>query len=265
MLDKPWLSRSDNRIAHTCPMPVVLLALLAVLMGGFGAPAHAAVGQSDPAWPRFIGWRGCPEPTYPKTVTKGQPAEGARVLIIGDSLTREARPWTSRALRSDGWTPTFRCWGGKRLDWGIAQVRRARELKQLPDTVVIALGTNDMSYIDQNTTRRRVNTILDVIGPKRTVVWVNTHFAGGLAPSRAREAWFNGLLRDQASKRDNLVVLDWAEYARANGIRTRDGIHYRADGSKARAEALRAALAEVLAARGVTQPPRDTPEDLHTD
>jgi len=264
MWGKPWLSRSDNRIAHTWPMPIVLVALLAVLMSGFSIPAHAAVPQSDPAWPRYIGWRGCPEPSYPKTLSRGLPADGARVLVIGDSLTREARPWTNRALRADGWTPTIRCWGGKRLDWGIAQVRRARALKQLPDTVVIALGTNDMSYIDQNTTRRRVNDILDLLGPERTVVWINTHFAGGLAPSRAREAWFNGLLRDQARQRDNLVVLDWAQYARARGIRTRDGVHYRADGSKARAEALRAVLADVLAKRGVTQPPGDTPGDVHT-
>lgn len=194
----------------------------------------------------------------------GLPANGARVLVIGDSLTREARPWTIRALRADGWTPTVRCWGGKRLDWGISQVRRARALKQLPDTVVIALGTNDMSHGDQNTTRRQVGEILDLIGRKRTVVWINTHFSGGLAPSRAREVWFNKLLTDQARQRDNLVVLDWAEYARARKVHSRDGVHYRADGSKTRAEALRATLAEVLVARKAALPPSDTPRNLQT-
>jgi hypothetical protein len=261
---KPWWCQSDKRTPHTRPMPLVFVMLIAVLVGGFGTPAHAAVPQSDPSWPRHIGWRGCPEPSYPKKLSTGSPANGARVLVIGDSLTREARPWTTRALRADGWTPTIRCWGGKRLDWGISQVRRARALKQLPDTVVIALGTNDMSYIDQNTTRRRVVEILDLLGPKRTVVWINTHFSGGLAPSRAREAWFNGLLVDQARERDNLVVLDWAKYAREIGVRSRDGVHYRSDGSKARAEALRAILADVAMARNLTQFPRDTPQDLHT-
>ncbi len=246
-------------------MPLVLFALLALVFGGITAPAHAATPQSDPAWPRYIGWRGCPEPSYPRSLNVAPPANGARVLVIGDSLTRDARPWTDRALRGDGWTPTFRCWGGKRLDWGISQVRRAKELKQLPNTVVIALGTNDMSYVDQNTTRRRVDQILDVIGPKRTVVWINMHFAGGLAPSRARETWFNGLLQDQARRRDNLVVLDWADYARAANVRTRDGVHYPAAGSKVRAEALRAALAQVLADRNQTPRPDDTPENLHTD
>jgi len=243
----------------------VFLVLVALLVGGFAPPTHAAVPQADPAWPRTIGWRGCPEPSYPKALNVTPPANGARVLVIGDSLTRDARPWTDRALRGDGWTPMFRCWGGKRLDWGISQVRRAKALKQLPNTVVIALGTNDMSYIDQNTTRRRVNQILDIVGPKRSVVWINMHFAGGLAPSRAREAWFNGLLRDQARQRDNLVVLDWAEYARANGVRSRDGVHYPAAGSKVRAEALREILAEVLAARNASRPQGDTPEDLHSD
>lgn len=246
-------------------MPVLVIVLLALLVGGLTAPAHAAVPQGDPAWPRYIGWRGCPEPSYPQTLNVQPPANGARVLVIGDSLTRDARPWTERALRGDGWTPTIRCWGGKRLDWGISQVRRAKALKQLPNTVVIALGTNDMTYSDQDTTRRRVNQILDVIGPKRTVVWINMHFAGGLAPSRARETWFNGLLREQARQRDNLVVLEWAEYARANGVRSRDGVHYPSSGSQARAEALRAALAEVIAARNAPRLPDDTPGDLHTD
>lgn len=261
---KPWWCQSDKRTTHTRAVPFVLVVFLAVLVAGFGAPAHAAVAQSDPAWPTYIGWRGCPEPTYPKRLVTGSPANGARVLVIGDSLTRDARPWITQALRADGWTPTIRCWGGKRLDWGISQARRARALKQLPNTVVIALGTNDMSYIDSNTTRRRVVEILDLLGPNRTVVWINTHFSGGVAPSRAREAWFNGLLVDQARERDNLVVLDWAQYARQNGVQSRDGVHYRPAGSRARAEALRAVLADVAMARNLTQFPRDTPQDLHT-
>ena len=40
------------------------------------------------------------------------PGQGRRVLVIGDSLTRNGRKPLKRALREDGWTPTVRCFEG---------------------------------------------------------------------------------------------------------------------------------------------------------
>lgn len=230
---------------------VGLVALCALLI----APA----AHADSTWPRNPGWRGCPSPTYAAPAFPApEPGQGERVLVIGDSLTRDALPALERALERDGWTPTVRCWGGKRLDWGIAQVRRARALDQLPATVVIALGTNDMWRVSPSVTRQRMDQILNMLGPGRTVLWVNLHFEGGIAPSRSREAWFNQQLERQARKRPNLTVIDWAGTARTTGVRTRDGVHYRAVGSRARAEAIAAALAESATTRGVLAPPVGT-------
>jgi lysophospholipase L1-like esterase len=224
-----------------------------------GAILIAPAAQADPSWPRNPGWRGCPAPVYAAPVFPApEPGQGERVLVIGDSLTRDALPALERVLTRDGWNPTVRCWGGKRLDWGIDQVRRAKALDQLPDTVVLALGTNDMWRVAPRLTRTRIDQMLQALGPKRTVFWVNLHFDGGLAPSRAKETWFNNELVRQTKRRPNLTVIDWAGTARAAGVRTRDGVHYPVAGSQARAAAIATALADFATTRGVLAPPPRT-------
>ena len=82
-----------------------------------------------------------------------------RVLVIGDSLVREAKGVIVCGLRSSGWTPTIRCFGGKRLDWALGQIDRACAQGQLPEVVVIVMGTNDMRWIDPSTTRARMGRV----------------------------------------------------------------------------------------------------------
>jgi hypothetical protein len=220
------------------------MALAAVLVSlGFVTP----VASADPGWPRSIGWKGCPAPQWPAQQQTDGVAQGARVLVIGDSLTRESRTATINRLQRDGWTPTIRCWGGKRLDWGIDQVKRAKKRNQLPSTVVIALGTNDMRLIPRSVTAKRIATILDAVGPDRQVLWVATHLEGGMSQAGDRERWFNQQIRKQAKSRPNVHVLDWAATARDQGIRTRDGFHYQRAGYVARAEAIRMALFDLVA------------------
>lgn len=182
------------------------------------------------------------------------PGGGRRVLVIGDSLTRESRILTAKGMRRDGWTPTFRCWGSRRLDWGIDQVVRSRQLGQLPKHVIIALGTNDISWETPQTTERRVRTLLDRLGPNRTVLWVDLHLTRS-AWLDARAAWFNGLLRRIEKQRPNLTVVAWHTVARANGIRGGDGIHYGPYGYRLRAQTVLRALDAAGRRDPVTPPP----------
>jgi lysophospholipase L1-like esterase len=163
------------------------------------------------------------------------------VLIIGDSLTRESRVHTTRAMRASGWTPTFRCWGSKRLDWGIAQVRRAKELGQLPRYVIMALGTNDISWETPATTEARVRTLLRALGPNRQVLWVDLDVDHS-SFSRSRALWFNDMIRRVAASRDNLTVVPWRQIARAERAGRYDGIHYGSGGYRLRARTVAAAL-----------------------
>lgn len=222
---------------HRSSLHRALVALLSVtLVVGLAPASHA-----DRRWPKHVGWQGCPAPTWPDQKAAGL-AFGARILVIGDSLTRESRTQLTAKLRQDGWTPTIRCWGGKRMDWGIAQIRRAKKLGQLPDTVVMALGINDMRLIARSVTAQRVRTALDALGTDRTIYWVNMHFVGAGSPGLAKERWFNRLLRTEAAKRSNLRIVDWAQWARDRDIRPRDGLHYGHAGRVQRAEAIRQAV-----------------------
>jgi lysophospholipase L1-like esterase len=178
---------------------------------------------------------------WPGQRNTGLPGGGRHVLVIGDSLTRESLTLTARGMRRNGWTPTFRCWGSRRLDWGIDQVVRSRQLRQLPKHVVVALGTNDISWETQETTERRVRALLDRLGPDRTVLWVDLHLTRS-AWLDARAAWFNDLLRRLERQRPNLTVVGWHKVARAHGIRGWDGIHYGPFGYRLRARTVLQAL-----------------------
>ena len=103
------------------------------------AVATMVPDRYDRQWPRNPPWDACPRPVWPGERSTGMPGGGRRVLVIGDSLTRDSRILTAKGMRRDGWTPTFRCWGSRRLDWGIDQVVRSRQLRQLP--VVLDAGT----------------------------------------------------------------------------------------------------------------------------
>lgn len=225
----------------------LLLALTAALFAvapgasGWQPPSRTSADRGpvvDPKWPKSIGWKGCPAPRWPSVVNSGEPGNGRRVLIIGDSLTRDSRKQTTRLLRDAGWTPTIRCWGGKRLDWASAQVARAKTLDQLPGIVVIAIGTNDMRWIDRAVTEQRVERLLDQLGPRRTVLWVNTLASpgGGDRFDRAKQRWFNRLLERMARKHPNLHVADWAAFGLARDVGFANALHLDAQGNRLRAE-----------------------------
>ncbi len=217
----------------------------------------AAPNRVDRRWPRNPPWDACPRPVWPGTVSSGQPGAGRRVLIIGDSLTRESRTLSATGMRRHGWTPTFRCWGSRRLDWGIDQVVRSRQTRQLPQHVIVALGTNDISWETPATTERRVRTLLDRLGRDRTVLWVDLHLTRS-AWLDARAAWFNDLLRRLAKQRPNLTVVPWHAVARAHGIRGWDGIHYGPYGYRLRARTVLKAL-DAAGRRDPVPTPRRSP------
>ena len=195
----------------------------------------------DRQWPRNPPWDACPRPVWPGELSTGAPGNGRRVLLIGDSLTRESRVETAKRLRASGWTPTFRCWGSRRLDWGIAQVRRARELGQLPGVVVVALGTNDASWEPLATTQARVRTLMSILGPKRQVLWVNLDVDYS-SYSASRALWINEMIQREAAKRDNLTVVPWRRIARAERAGRYDGIHYGSSGYRLRAKVVAEAV-----------------------
>lgn len=204
------------------------------------SPTYAP-DKVDKSWPDNPPWDACPAPVWPGEPSSGSPGDGRRVLIIGDSLTRESQESMTQYLEQSGWTPTFRCWGSKRLDWGLDQLKRAKELDQLPEYVIMALGTNDISWVQPAITEQRVNKVLDRLGPNRQVLWVDLDIDYS-AFSIERAAWFNKMIRQVTKDRPNLKIVPWEKIARKNDAYRFDGIHYGTSGYTLRARELTDAL-----------------------
>jgi len=200
----------------------------------------------DPQWPANTTGKGCSSPVWRGSTSQRDPV---RVLVIGDSLTRESRSLLEPALARKGWNPVVRCWGGKGSAWGVEQVKRARALKNLPRTVVVALGTNDIWWLGVSM-ETAVDNIMSALGPKRKVYWVNLWFGpngyGLSAPTSA-----NLVLKNKEKQYSNLVVIDFAtKYARAiknnpkNGWA--DGVHLNSTGYRTRTKIIVRSLGRPL-------------------
>ncbi len=207
---------------------VVLLLAGVASLGFTQTPIFAA--QSDPGWQTNSDPRACSAPRSFESVGSRGPGRGREVLVIGDSITRDSRTMLTKSLKASGWNPTIRCFGGKRIDWGMAQLRDQRQWNGLPKTVIMALGTNDMRWIDRSITKSRINKILDQLGTKRNVLWVNLYGNTGDRFSNSKQKWFNTTLEKAASKRPNVHVLPWAVQAKAAKIPMSSPLHYAHEG-----------------------------------
>lgn len=203
---------------------VVAILVATVGLSSVSTPVLAA--QSDPSWRTGGDARACGAPLSFDVSNSRGPGQGEKVLVIGDSVTRDSRTMLTKALKSSGWNPVIRCFGGKRIDWGMSQIRDQRAWEGVPQTVVLALGTNDMRWIDRSTTRARIEKILDQLGPERNVLWVNLYGSNGDRFSKSKQVWFNTTLKKIASKRPNVHVMPWATHAQAAKIPMSGPLHY---------------------------------------
>lgn len=214
---------------------VVLTALVvATLWLVSSAPVHSL--ERDPRWRTGGDPRACSSPLWPQPANLSGPGGGKRVLIIGDSLTRESADMLRSSLRKSGWLPTIRCFGGKRLDWAIDQIRAQKAWKGVPQTVIISLGTNDMRWIGRGQTSQRMDRLLNRLGPDRDVMWINTFGGNGDQFSKQKQRWFNDALDRKASKRPNVVVMPWDDIAREGKVKLASALHYTYPGYRLRTQ-----------------------------
>ena len=208
-------------------------------------PAVKAAGKTDPQWPADTTGKGCSSPVWPGGAAENDPR---RVLVVGDSLTRESRPMLERTLSAKGWLPTVRCWGGKGTVWGVEQLKRARQLGQLPPTVVVALGTNDVWWLGTSLATG-VDEVMKVLGPKRTVYWVNLRFGPNGYSDLPHHGGGNKVLREKDRQYRNMTVINFArQYGDALKsdpyVGWADGVHLNYRGYVVRSSIIAKALGE---------------------
>lgn len=153
-----------------------------------------------------------------------------RLFVYGDSL----------AVRTEKYIPRYLEDWRIRQDVGDARrtrdaVRVLRRRERLAPVIHLSVGSVDDPL--PGLFRRRVRKVMRIVGPERCVVWANIWRP---AP-KGEPGWrpLNRVLAEEASRRRNLIVVDWYSMAKANPKWMEwDGVHPYPEGERARSRAV---------------------------
>lgn len=172
-----------------------------------------------------------------------------RVYVLGDSLTYKARKFMESALLAKGWVSNPAT--DSRIGRGVAEgLGILAQQQDLPETVLIALGTNDW-LASSGKAAAWVAQARSIIGPERDLIWVNVQMDGERFTNyiNVNEGLRQGIRADNRTQRKTgatgrSYLADWASYTKDLGIRhSHDGVHYKAGAFKRRMEFYAAVLA----------------------
>lgn len=189
-----------------------VLVLLVAVAGCSSAPTPSAREPLD-------------DTTVPVPTTAPRPRIET-VAVVGDSITAGAEEEVLAALTGVGATvvaldaePGRRTTVDHSVDSGIAAVRRVRERE--PDLYVIALGTNDVSGLDDgDRAAAMVDELLRELPPDAPLVWVDVFVEGQDEASKL----FNDVVRWHLAERGQATVAGWNELVAGSDLLS-DGVH----------------------------------------
>ncbi len=163
----------------------------------------------------------------PPSPTPASQARSCTVGVVGDSLAVGSGPFWQQAFSARGCNLAFvNARGGRPTSEGVGVVEMLAAAGQLPDILVVALGTNDR--IDPRHFGPKVQRIMR-LAQNRPVVWVNVD-------KPLVEVTLNFTLNVAKLMYPNLWVYDWNAFAdRAPQIRLEDNIHLTEGGYNLRA------------------------------
>ena len=163
----------------------------------------------------------------------GAPAFAAapprHLLVIGDSLAYDNRPYLAHRLRSWRIESDF--------SFARSGIDTARDLRllskrtSLPPVIHVSSGTGDDPEHPERLARA-VRRVMRVAGPHRCVVWANIW---RLRLERPTFDTLNFVLAGADAARPNLRVFDWHAKVVANPDWIVDPVHVNAAGNRARA------------------------------
>jgi hypothetical protein len=199
---------------------------LAILGAGPVRRALAVLGAGLVLAPAAIAERGT------AAIAERATAALSRTLLVnGDSLADGTRPYIAPELH--GWRVKQSTAVSRHADEGDGVMRRYGSA--LPRVIHVSLGTNDdPGHLEGF--RAAIGDVMTVAGERRCVVWANI-----VRPPYKGVSYsgYNRVLRQEATRRDNLRVLNWVRMVRAHpDWLADDGVHVSAEGYEARAEAV---------------------------
>jgi hypothetical protein len=157
------------------------------------------------------------------------------VYVLGDSLTVDATAALPDAMAEQGVTLVdVDARNGRNTPQGLDVLASAQDL---PECVLIALGTNDVYFASEQLVDQWMATARSIVGDRR-LIWVNTHVDPSGSQIEALERWdeINAWLAAAAPRYD-IELADWSVWSSINGVELGpDGLHYEAEESARRAE-----------------------------
>ena len=238
----PPVHHEPPRHAETHPRRTALVAgaIAAVLLAVGGVSAYALTRDGDSATP-LAGPAGgaqqgigpgvdgvTPSVSGTSPVGSSPPlAASAPTLVLGDSLGLTVYPWLADLL-PDRYV-SYEAEVGRSTASTAAALE---DMTRIPRVVIVSSGTNDQSASDL---RAQATRILDRLGPRRCVVWVDV-----ARPDRVGDpqAEINAAIDRAVAGRSNVRVLRWSGMiAEHPEWLSGDGVHPDQEGAQARAQA----------------------------
>jgi hypothetical protein len=176
------------------------------------------------------------------------PSGCQRVVVIGDSLMDNSRPWLVAGLANAGFAAVVDAQPSRRIPGFVHEpysgVRTAVQVRATfgdADCWVVALGSNDLPYggLDRATIESWFDEMLNAVSPGARVWWVNLDYHHDPQWSFdfvGSTALFNALLAERAAADPALDVIDWYTLAEANPHWFFDPVHVDRAGSIVRAQ-----------------------------
>ncbi|NUT51159.1 MAG: hypothetical protein HOV94_28215 [Saccharothrix sp.] len=156
------------------------------------------------------------------------------LFMFGDSISVQDGYSLAQRLNSrTGDLLAVHNWSGRPTAPAVDALAQWASTYGLPRRVLMATGSNDV--FAPPVIAAQVDRVMGIVGPTRTVYWVNTQVARTsqtavvqLADQR-NSAWVNLQLADAQRRHPNLRIVRWAEFLAAKPSRLtaylRDGVH----------------------------------------
>lgn len=154
------------------------------------------------------------------------------VFVVGDSLTVGVEPWLASDLVEQGWTlDGVDARVGRGVSEGLNRLQA--DAADLPDTVLVALGTNDLGATPAEV-EGWLSNARDIVGGRR-LIWVNLCLNDKGSSRLASYRQIDDALETFAPDY-GVELADWCAFATRHDITPGyDGIHYGAAGYQQRA------------------------------
>jgi lysophospholipase L1-like esterase len=201
---------------------------------------HLFAVPGDPSW-LFVRQDGILSRWLP--LPRTAPATPPRAFFLGDSIMQGAESAVAESLPQ--WSSSFDAVIGRPSAGGVAPAQALAATHDLPEVVVVELGTND---VDPAVFRANAARILSALRGVPLVVWQTAH--GPMSTI----ADIDRAIRQTVPRSSNTSIADWNAFVPADALQA-DGVHPLPDRVDEVARLLHPVLTEWLEAsrgRGAT-------------